>query len=50
MFVAVSIVDIIDTEHVYQGLGDTGQGMRVAANKLSLHPLLGHVKIILPSA
>ncbi|KIL64593.1 hypothetical protein M378DRAFT_105926 [Amanita muscaria Koide BX008] len=32
------------------GLGDTGQGMRVAANKLSLHPLLGHVKIILPSA
>ncbi|KAF8637099.1 hypothetical protein AX17_003004 [Amanita inopinata Kibby_2008] len=32
------------------GLGDSGQGMRIAANKLSLHPLLGHVKIILPSA
>ncbi|KAM6490340.1 Phospholipase/carboxylesterase [Amanita muscaria] len=32
------------------GLGDTGQGMHVAANKLSLHPLLGHVKIIVPSA
>ncbi|KAF8346550.1 acyl-protein thioesterase 1 [Amanita rubescens] len=32
------------------GLGDTAQGMRVAANKLSLHPLLGHVKIILPTA
>ncbi|KAF8626645.1 hypothetical protein AX15_004738 [Amanita polypyramis BW_CC] len=32
------------------GLGDNGQGMRLPANKLSLHPLLGHVKIILPSA
>ncbi|PFH50375.1 hypothetical protein AMATHDRAFT_61200 [Amanita thiersii Skay4041] len=32
------------------GLGDSAQGMHVTANKLSLHPLLGHVKVILPSA